>query len=78
MPGNADVELHERIATIEVQLSAHIRDEEEHMASMDAKLDRIELELSRYRGFVGGIMFVTTAVVAFFKFFWQDLVNFFK
>ena len=73
-----DVVLHERIATIEVQLSSHIRDEEEHMRSMDAKLDRIELELSRYRGFIGGIMFIATALVAFFKFFWEDLLKFFK
>ena len=73
-----DVVLHERIAKIEVQLGSHIRDEEEHMASMDAKLDRIELELSRYRGFIGGIMFIATALVAFFKFFWEDLLKFFK
>jgi hypothetical protein len=73
-----DVEIHERMARIEVQLKSHIDDEEEHMRSMDRKLDRIELELSRYRGFIGGIMFVATAVVAFFKFFWQDMVNFFK
>jgi hypothetical protein len=73
-----DVEIHERMARIEVQLTSHIDDEEEQMQSMDRKLDRIELELSRYRGFVGGIMFIATAVVAFFKFFWQDMVNFFK
>ncbi len=75
---DTDVELHERMARIETQLSSHIEDEDEAMRSMDAKLDRIELELSRYRGFVGGIMFIATAVVAFFKFFWRDLTNFFK
>lgn len=73
-----DVILHERIATIEVQLASHIRDEEEQMRSMDRKLDRIELELSRYRGFVGGIMFIATALVAFFKFFWEDITRAFK
>lgn len=73
-----DVELHERMARIEVKLSSHISDEEEQMRSVDRKLDRIELELSRYRGFVGGIMFIATALVAFFKFFWEDLLKFFK
>lgn len=73
-----DVELHERMARIEVKLSSHISDEEEQMRSVDRKLDRIELELSRYRGFIGGIMFIVTAVVAFFKFFWEDLLKFFK
>lgn len=70
--------IHERIARIETQLDTHIRDEEDHMQRMDEKLDRIELELSRYRGFIGGIMFIVTAVVAFFKFFWEDLLKFFK
>jgi hypothetical protein len=73
-----DVEMHERMARIEVKLSSHISDEEEQMRSVDRKLDRIELELSRYRGFVGGIMFIATAVVAFFKFFWEDILKFFK
>lgn len=73
-----DVELHERMARIETQLDSHIRDEEEHMHQMDEKLDNIQLELSRYRGFIGGILLVASAVGAFLKFFFDDLAKVFK
>ena len=73
-----DVELHERMARIETQLSSHIDDEEKHMHQMDEKLDNIQLELSRYRGFIGGILLVATAVGTFLKFFLEDVVKVFK
>ena len=73
-----DVEMHERMARIEVKLSSHISDEEEQMRSVDRKLDRIELELSRYRGFVGGILLMVTAIVTFLKIFGSGIVEFFS
>jgi len=68
-----------RIAVIEAAVKTHGELDErrfEQMESLDAKLDKIDNELSRYRGFVGGILLVATAVVTFFKLFWGDIVNF--
>lgn len=76
-----DHEVHERLARIETRM--------DHMEAMsvgrDAKLDTvlqelkdIDQEFSRYRGVVGGILLVVTAVVSFFKLFWDDLIEKFK
>jgi hypothetical protein len=72
-----DVDLHERIASLETKLDAHIDDEEETLASVVRKLDRIELEFSRYRGIVGGILIAISAVVTFLKMFGEDILRFF-
>jgi hypothetical protein len=64
-----DVEMHERIARIETALGHHIEDEDEVLKAVVRKLDRIELELSRYRGIVGGILLAFTAMTAAVKLF---------
>ena len=63
-----DVEMHERLVRVEVALNAHVEQEDAQMGEVVSKLDTIELELSRYRGFVGGILLMVTAIVTFFKF----------
>ena len=78
MADKDDIKTHERLARVEQKLDSHIEDEEEIMERVVKKLDRIELELSRYRGFVGGILLMVTAVVTFFKIFGKDLADFFK
>ena len=47
------------------------------MERIEDKLDLLEKDLSRYRGLVGGVLLAVTAIVSFFKFFWDDLTNFF-
>ena len=71
----------ERIARIETQIQAHGKLDElrfKQMDGLDKKLDKIDNELSRYRGFVGGILLVVTSVVTFFKFFGGDIAKFFS
>ena len=63
-----------RLAVYEDKLDEHF---EEHTAIL-SKLETIDKELSRYRGFVGGILFAVTAVSAFFKLFGDDIVPFFQ
>lgn len=73
-------EILERISKIEQQVEDHTVDDDkrfEQMASIDAKLDKLELDLARYRGLVGGVLLVVTALVSFVKFFWEDALKFF-
>jgi hypothetical protein len=69
-----DIETHERIARVEEILSAHVEQEGGQLEALAAKMDSIELELSRYRGFVGGILLVITAVVTFVKLFGEQII----
>jgi hypothetical protein len=73
-----DVELHERIASLETKLDGHIADEEETLQQVVRKLDRIELEFSRYRGIVGGILIAISAVVTAVKMLWVPITGFFS
>lgn len=73
-----DVELHERIASLETKLDGHIADEEETLQQVVRKLDRIELEFSRYRGIVGGILIAISAVVTAIKMLWDPITDFFS
>ena len=80
MSDRDEKEILQRVAKIEQQLYDHKfvdvhRDEQ--MATINAKLDRLELDLSRYRGLVGGVLLAVTAIVSFFKFFWADTLKFF-
>ena len=75
--GDIDVELHERIARLETKIDTHIDDEEETLASVVRKLDRIELEFSRYRGVVGGILIAVSAIVTAIKMFGASFVELF-
>ena len=75
------ITLHERIKAIEVELDHLVEDGDkrsEELEKLNSKLDTLNTELARYRGFVGGILLVATAVLSFFKFFWADIVRFFK
>ncbi len=81
-----DIELYERIATIETKLEHFdeeldgIRKDGESRSvevhEINSKLDNLNNEMARYRGFVGGILLVATALVSFFKLFWDDIVKF--
>lgn len=44
---------------------------ENQLDTIDQKVDRIDKELSQYRGMVGGILLVLTALGAFLKFSWD-------
>ena len=87
-----DVELHERVAKIEQQVEhideiaserhgqlKAIRKQLDDMDKRnDARLDTMEKDLERYRGMVGAILLIATALTTFFKLFWQDILKFFR
>lgn len=73
-----DLEVAERLATLETTLQEHVEDEEKQLVGLAAKMDRIELELSRYRGTVGGILLTITAVGTFLKMFGEQIMGFFS
>jgi hypothetical protein len=71
--------LRERVARIETRLNAHVDQDDVRDANIQkvvSKLDKIDQELSRYRGFVGGILLMVTAVVSFIKMFGNDVKSF--
>ena len=71
----------ERVARLEERLKAHEDDSEDRdivLKEMVSKLDKIDKELSRYRGFVGGILLVVTAIVTFIKLFGEQIGAFFS
>lgn len=43
---------------------------EEEMHDLGEKMDRIEKDLAKYRGMVGGVLLVITALVTFLKMSW--------
>lgn len=76
-----EADLRERIAVLENQQEELARD----VASLgtrderiEAKLDALLIDHARYKGLVGGIVLVCSAVVAFFKLAWEDIMRFFK
>jgi hypothetical protein len=76
-----DIELHERVARIESEvehIDKIVSERHGHLQRIEDKLDAVEKDLDRYRGTVGAILLVATAVTTFFKLFWQDLNRFFK
>lgn len=73
-------EIRDRLAKVEqrvedwvVQGNTRIR----QMERIETKLDVLEGDLSRYRGLVGGVLLVVTAVVTFAKLFYEDVMNYF-
>lgn len=75
-----DIELHERVAKIEEKVShidAIATERKGRMQRIEDKLDAMEKDLERYRGTVGAILLVGTAVMTFLKLFWIDLKKFF-
>ena len=73
-----EIEIHERLTRVEVILAGHVEREEEQMEKVLEKLDTLEDELSRYRGVIGGVFVVTTALVTFFKLFGAGILEYFK
>lgn len=60
----------ERIARLEEKIEQLTRQDAERLIqekSRDAKIDRLILELGKYKGFVGGILFVISCLWAFVK-----------
>ena len=81
MTEGKDVELHERVARIEIEvehIDKIVSQRHGHMQRIEDKIGAVEKDLERYRGTVGAILLVATAVTTFFKLFWQDLSKFFK
>jgi len=75
-----DKEIYERLTRIETDLEHFEKQDEsrdEQLAEIASKLDTLQLELSRYRGTVGGILLVVTAIVTAIKLFGDSLVSFF-
>lgn len=76
-----DVELHERVTRIEAEVT-HIdrvvTERKDDIQRIENKLDSMEKDLERYRGTVGAILLVLTAVTTFFKLFWHDVSKFLK
>lgn len=73
-----DVSLHERVAKIEERVK-HIDQlatrRNERTRRIEEKLDSMEKDLERYRGMVGAVLLVVTAIGTFVKLFWQDLLK---
>ena len=64
-----DKEVYERLARIEEKL--------EHLDEIPDKIDELDRELSRYRGFVGGILLAVSAIGAFLKLAGSSIKDFF-
>lgn len=78
----------ERISALEVE-AQHAKDAavdakeqahrvELHFIRIENKLDEIDRELSRYRGIVGGVLFLGTALITFFKVSWDSITSWLK
>ena len=76
-----DVELHERVAKIETQvrhIDAIASERRGQLNRIEARIDGMEKDLERYRGTVGAILLVATAITTFLKLFWHDLMKLLK
>jgi hypothetical protein len=75
------ISIYERVARIEQQVE-HIdqaaQERYDHLKSVEKKLDDALTELQRYRGMVGAVLLVVTAITTFFKLFWKDIAHFVK
>lgn len=52
----------ERLAVVEERLMNHINETEGHWKAAQEALDEIKADLAKYRGFVGGVTFVVSAL----------------
>lgn len=57
------VRLEEKIVHLSAQETVRMGQEKER----DEKLDKLILELGKYKGFIGGVLFVVSCIVAFLK-----------
>lgn len=81
MGSEEDVRLHERVARIEIEvehIDKIVSQRHGDMRRIEGKLDALEKDLERYRGTVGAILLVFTAITTFAKLFWHDIVKVFK
>ncbi len=77
---DTDKEIYERLTRIETDLEHFEKQDEsrdEQLSEISNKLDALQIELSRYRGTVGGILLVVTALVTVFKLFGDSVIAFF-
>ncbi len=51
---------------------------ERKIDDLDTKVDNIDRDLAKYRGMVGGVLLVVTAIVTFVKLTWDWLVEHIK
>ena len=75
-----DKEIYERLTRIETDLEYIEKSEAaktEQLEAIDSKLDALQIELSRYRGTLGGVLLVVTALVTFFKLFGASVLAYF-
>lgn len=73
-------EIRDRLAKVEQRVEDYVSSADlrvRQMERIEDKLDMLEKDLSRYRGLVGGVLLAVTAIVSFFKFFWDDITNYF-
>jgi len=73
-------ELNERVAKIEQRLDDRFKIDErrtKQIDTIDAKLDQLTIELARYRGVVGAILLISTALVTFLKLFGASVLAYF-
>jgi hypothetical protein len=76
----SDKEVYERITRLEQLVEDHIKLDEkraERLEGIEDKFDTLNMELSRYRGTVGGVLLVITAVAAAIKMFGGSIAEFF-
>lgn len=76
MANKDDILVHERLTRVETALEAHIIGEEEQLREVLTEISAINKELSRYRGFIGGVLFVVTALVTFVKMYGEAVAKF--
>lgn len=73
-------EIRDRLAKVEQRVEDYVSSADMRVRQMERiedKLDLLEKDLSRYRGLVGGVLLAVTAIISFFKFFWDDITNYF-
>jgi hypothetical protein len=76
-----DIEIYERLTRIETDLEYHAKSQDrrdEQLEEIAEKLDALQIELSRYRGTVGGILLVVTAIVTALKLFGGTILAYFN
>lgn len=81
MSDKDEKEILERVAKIEQRIDDHAAADERRfreIGQINEKLDKLQIDLARYRGLVGGVLLVVTAIVSFFKMFWADITGFFR
>lgn len=81
MAESRDKEIYERLTRIETDLEHFEKQDEtrdDQLAEISDKLDALQIELSRYRGTVGGILLVVTAIVTALKLFGGAIADYFN